>query len=169
MVKHEPLPSPPPTFSPSPPQKRRRRADSPASPSPPSKIAPIRTGPTVPWDLAEDAIVKAEATKRPPTAWAKVSEMVTALGICPRSDRACSQRWKRNLQHDDPSTEQLTELEVMLLDKAVKEVETGKEKWWCIAARYAELGKGKDVRALGKGGVKKWSEVLTKRRKREHE
>lgn len=138
-LKRSPSSSPPPT-----PQKRSRR-----------------DGRSSAWDPREDAIILAEHRKHPPTPWADVSDLVTALGLHPRTAVACRLRWGKHLQHEDPSAEPLSTAAKKLLKRAVVEVETGKEKWWCVAARFAELSKGgAEARVLGKGACKKWSEVL---------
>ena len=50
-----------------------------------------------------------------------------------------------------------------MLKHALDDVETTREKWWCVAARYMELRKGREgLRVLGKVDARKWCETIKK-------
>lgn len=121
----------------------------------------------VPWDSREDALIT--TLHKAGKSWAEVTEEVNALGVGPRTVATCAKRWSRTLQLEDQSIEGLTEEEEGYLKRALKEVELGSEKWWCVAARYAEITKGKEVRELKKGPAKKWSEILAKKKEKEEQ
>lgn len=138
-----------------------------ASSSPPSTSQKrIRAG-AVPWDLREDTLIT--TLHKAGKSWAEVTKEVNALGVSPRTAESCRKRWSRTLQHEGQFTEGLTEEEEGYLKRAQKEVESGSEKWWCVAARYTELTKGKEVRELKKGAAKKWSDLLAKKKEEKEE
>lgn len=134
-----------------------------SSPSPGPSAPKKRGGPS--WHPEEDAAVVSAMQQNPRPKWDAIAEIVNALNHVdkPRTGNSVRQHWNKTLKHDDPSTEQLSDVEKGFLQKAVKDLETGADKWFFMAARYVELKKAKDARELGKGGVKRWFDVLKKR------
>lgn len=67
------------------------------------------------------------------------------------------------MKYSDPSEEGLNEAEEKALQQAVKDLDTGRDRWWFVAARYENIRKGKGgMRTLGKGGAKRWVGTIAK-------
>jgi len=98
---------------------------------------------------------------QPPSPWREVTTAVNALPPGGRTQNAIGKRYQQVLQYDDQSRGPLSEKEKTLLKKAVEDLDSGTDRWWFVAARYAELRKGDaDTREMGKVGVKKWWGVV---------
>ncbi|KAF8247082.1 hypothetical protein K440DRAFT_661692 [Wilcoxina mikolae CBS 423.85] len=137
------------THSPTPSTPKKSRS----FPSSSSAASPRAT-----WTPEEDAIVMRLRATVPATSFAQIA---IALGGT-RTAKAVTNRYERTLKYEDLSDEGLNPDEKKALMQALEDLESGREKWWFVAARYAELRKPKaaGMRELGKMGAKKWCGII---------
>ncbi|KAF8539555.1 hypothetical protein BDD12DRAFT_837692 [Trichophaea hybrida] len=141
------------------PPKKRARSPSPNTTTP-KKTRGGAINTSGPWTQAEDDTILRLRNSVPATSWADITAAVNKLPPGRRTTAAVKMHYQQVLKYDDQSSgEPLNGKEKELLDRAVKDVESMSDKWWFVAARYAELRKGKwegESRELGKVGCKKW-------------
>ncbi|KAI5857039.1 hypothetical protein BZA05DRAFT_433703 [Tricharina praecox] len=101
------------------------------------------------WTPSEDAHLLRLYSSVPRTRWSDIADSLGG-GL---TANAVRMRFQRFLKFDDVSSgEPLSTKERALLDRALDEVETGREKWW-----------GREgIRELGKVGAKRWCENIKK-------
>jgi hypothetical protein len=134
---------------------KRTHSPTPSTPKKPRSSA--AASPRAAWTSKEDALVLRLRSTDPP---ASFSQIATALGGT-RTAKAVSNRYDRTIRYDDPSDEGLNENEKNALMQAVEDLESGREKWWFVAVRYAEYRKNKEgMRELGKVAAKRWCGVI---------
>jgi len=115
------------------------------------------------WTASDDETIIRLHGAVPAASWATIaSELGGGL-----TANAVRLRFQRTLKFSGDEAPLGTE-EMALLKRALDDVESAREKWWCVAARYAELRKGRnELRDLGKMEVKLWCGNIRKMKKPE--
>lgn len=142
----------------------------PKRPSSPDDVDSPRKTQRGGWTPEEDKVIREHCKNKPK--WPEIAEAVNQLEGSPgqRTAQAVRMRFSKVLKPEMELGSGLGEAEMTMLEQAVKEVNSGSEKWSCIAWRYSEIRKAmkaeNDTKVVSKSMAKIcWERKLAEEKK----